>query len=73
MRDVDNGSTRDGEIKTVMAGFCMTARSIGAAAAQRAAAIHLVAATAYLEEAVGPARTKQILSAAMTSIGLGLN
>ena len=69
MKQTDVGPTVDGEVKAVMAGFCMTARSIGAAAAEHAAKVHLVAAAAYLGETVGPRMTKQILSAVMASIG----
>ena len=69
MKQTDEGPTVNGEVKAVMAGFCATARSIGASAAERAATVHLVAAAAYLGETVGPSMTKQILSAVMTSIG----
>lgn len=69
MKQTEVGTTVNGEIKTVMADFCMTARSIGAAAAEHAAKVHLVAAAAYLGETVGPALTREILSAVITSIG----
>lgn len=69
MKKTEEGPTPDGEIKTVMAGFCMTARSVGTSAAERAATVHLVAAAAYLEKAVGPARTRKILSETISSIG----
>jgi hypothetical protein len=69
----DVGSTVNGEVMTVMAGFCQTARSIGAVAAQRAATVHLVAAAAYLGDTVGPTMTKQILSAVLSSIGIEPN
>lgn len=69
MKQTDVRSTLNGEIKTAMAEFCTTARSIGSVAAERAATVHLVAAAAYLGETVGPAMTKQILSAVIASIG----
>lgn len=72
MKQTCMGSTLDAEIKTVMAGFCVIARSIGMSAAERAATVHLVAAAAYLEETVGSARTKQILAAAIAAIGTAL-
>jgi hypothetical protein len=70
---IDVGPTVDGEVKMVMAGFCQTARNIGAVAAERAATVALVAAAAYLGETVGPTMTKQILSAVLSSIGIGPN
>jgi hypothetical protein len=69
VKEVDDGSTRDREIKTVMADFCMKAMNDGTSAADRAATIHLVAAAAYLQESAGPARTREILSAVIASIG----
>ncbi|RUV19914.1 hypothetical protein [Mesorhizobium sp. M7A.F.Ca.MR.245.00.0.0] len=69
MQQTDVGPRLNGEIKVVMAEFCTTARSIGSAAAERAATVQLVAAAAYLGETVGPAITKQILSAVIASIG----
>ena len=69
MKQADAGLAVDGEVKVVMAGFCQTARSIGAVAAERSATVHLVAAAAYLAETVGPIMTKQILSAVLSSIG----
>ncbi len=68
MQQTGVGSSLNGEIKAVMADFCVTARSIGSAAAERAARVHLVAAAAYLGETVGTAMTKQILSAVITSL-----
>ncbi|MDG4874141.1 hypothetical protein P9273_03390 [Mesorhizobium sp. WSM4935] len=69
MKQTDVGATVNAEVKTVMAEFCQTARSIGSAAAEHAATVHLVAAAAYLGETVGPSVTKQILSAILSSIG----
>lgn len=69
MKQTDGAQAVNGEVKTVMAGFCHTARSIGSAAAERSATVHLVAAAAYLGENVGPTMTKQILSAVLASIG----
>lgn len=69
MKQTDDGPPISGEAKTVMAGFCVIARTIGSSAAERAATIHLVAAAAYLEETVGSARTKEILFATLTAIG----
>lgn len=69
MKQEKEGPTFDGEVKSVMGVFCATARNGGMGAAEHAAAVHLVAAAAYLEGAVGPAKTKKILSATMASIG----
>ncbi|MER9375952.1 hypothetical protein [Mesorhizobium sp. M0491] len=69
MIQTDAGPAINGEVKTVMAGFCVIARSIGSSAAERAATIHMVAAAAYLEETVGAARTKEILAAVVSAIG----
>ncbi|BCH11997.1 hypothetical protein MesoLj131c_62550 [Mesorhizobium sp. 131-3-5] len=73
MKQTDDGPTLHGEVKTVMAGFCMIARSIGLSAAERAATVHMVAAAAYLEETVGAAKTKEILAATITAIGAVLS
>jgi hypothetical protein len=69
MKQTDLGATVNTEVKAVMADFFQTARSIGSAAAEHAATVHLVAAAAYLGETVGPSVTKQILSAVLSSVG----
>ncbi|MBZ9683264.1 hypothetical protein LB531_21640 [Mesorhizobium sp. CO1-1-2] len=71
MKLLDDG-VATGEIKTVMAGFCAIAASIGKTAAEKQATVHLIAAVAYLEETVGSTQTKSILSAALAAIGAAL-
>lgn len=68
MPKTDEGPATAVEIKTVMADFCTTAREVGQPVAERTATVHLVAAAAYLEETVGPARTMRILSATIAAI-----
>lgn len=70
---IDEVAGRDIQVKTVMGRFCSIARDRGIAFAQRDATNHLVAAAAYLEETAGPIRTRQILSATLSAIGLGPN
>ncbi len=67
-QSLDVGETVNSEVKTVIAGFCQTARSIGAAAAERSATVHLVAAAAYLADTAGPNMANQIISAVLASI-----
>lgn len=68
---IDEVAPLDRQIKAVMGRFCSIARERGIVFAQREATTNLVAAAAYLEETAGPARTKQILSATLSAIGLG--
>lgn len=63
------------ETKTILVGFCQTARDHGSDEAQRVATTHLVAAAAYLKDIVGAVRAKEILLAAVASVSpdLGIN
>ncbi|MES0071874.1 hypothetical protein [Mesorhizobium sp. M0058] len=67
----DYGSLQDCEVRAVLAGFCMKARTSGSKAAQHEATVHLVAAAAYLDDTVGIERTTKILQATIASMGSG--
>ncbi len=69
----DYGPIQDCAVRAVLAGFCMKARTEGSKAAQREATVHLVAAAAYLDEAVGVEKTTNILRATIASMGSGSN
>lgn len=64
-------SARDSRVRDVLTVLCTTAREDGTDEACELATAHLVAATAYLQDCVGSARTIRILTATINNIDPG--
>lgn len=56
------------ETTALVLSFCETARAHGIDEAQRVATTHLVAAAAYLKDAAGAEKAREILQAAIASV-----
>jgi hypothetical protein len=61
----------EGEIRAILVSLSSMSKDSGKQRACRQATSHLVAAAAFLDEQIGPDRTKKILAATMASLDAG--